>query len=74
MSNCQGDGSLVDFTTIEKEATEENAAHIFLELKPIKKVRIRMEYTSYDRHLEWIYPSTFGRVCVGWSLWRRAMR
>ncbi|EFX75085.1 hypothetical protein DAPPUDRAFT_323731 [Daphnia pulex] len=26
---CQGDGgSLVDFTTIEKEATEENAAHI----------------------------------------------
>jgi hypothetical protein len=52
MSNCQGDGSLVDFTTIEKEATEENAAHIFLELKPIKKVRIRMEYTSYDRHLE----------------------
>lgn len=25
---CQGNGSLVDFTTIEKEATEENAAHI----------------------------------------------
>lgn len=25
---CQGDDFLVDFTTIEKEATEENAAHI----------------------------------------------
>ncbi|KAK4037136.1 hypothetical protein OUZ56_029176 [Daphnia magna] len=46
---CQGDGFPIDFTTIEKEATEENAAHI-ARIEADKKARIRMEYTSYDRH------------------------